>query len=48
MKIVTKNYKITISYDGTDLQGWQVQKTGRTVQGDIENALKNIFNKKSI
>ena len=41
-----KNYKITISYDGTDLQGWQVQKTGRTVQGDIENALKKIFNKK--
>ncbi len=41
-----KNYKITISYDGTDLQGWQVQKSGRTVQGDIENALKKIFNKK--
>ncbi len=41
-----KNYKITISYDGTSLHGWQVQKNARTVQGDIENALEKIFNKK--
>ncbi len=41
-----KNYKITISYDGTNLHGWQVQKNGRTVQGDIENALEKIFNQK--
>ena len=41
-----KNYKITISYDGTSLHGWQVQKNARTVQGDIENALEKIFNQK--
>ena len=39
-----KNYKIEISYDGTDLLGWQIRKTGRTVQGDIETALRKIFN----
>ena len=39
-----KNYKIEVSYDGTDLLGWQIQKKGRTVQGDIEAALKKIFN----
>ena len=39
-----KNYKIEISYDGTDLLGWQIQKKGRTVQGDIEAALRKIFN----
>ena len=41
-----KNYKITISYDGTSLHGWQIQKNSRTVQGDIENALEKIFNQK--
>ena len=41
-----KNYKITISYDGTSLHGWQIQKNSRTVQGDIENVLEKIFNQK--
>ena len=39
---------MTIEYDGTDLYGWQIQKKGRTVQGDIENALKKIFKNKNI
>ena len=34
---------MTIAYDGSDLYGWQIQKKGRTVQGDIEDALKKIF-----
>ncbi|MCF8111175.1 MAG: tRNA pseudouridine(38-40) synthase TruA [Desulfobacteraceae bacterium] len=34
-----KNFKLTIEYDGTDFNGWQVQKTGRTVQGETEAAL---------
>jgi len=34
---------MTIAYDGSDLYGWQVQKKGRTVQGDIETAFKKIF-----
>lgn len=34
-----KNFKITIEYDGGDYHGWQRQATGRTIQGEIENAL---------
>tara|TARA_Y100001970_G_C14259909_1_gene879501 strand:- start:37141 stop:37875 length:735 start_codon:yes stop_codon:yes gene_type:complete len=37
------NYKLEIIYDGTDFFGWQSQKNQRTVQGDIESALKNIL-----
>ena len=38
-----KNYKLTIQYDGSDFHGWQIQAKGRTVQGDIENALSVIY-----
>ncbi|HHY74343.1 MAG TPA: tRNA pseudouridine(38-40) synthase TruA [Bacillus bacterium] len=34
--------KCTIAYDGTDFSGFQVQPNDRTVQGDIENALKKL------
>ena len=34
---------MTIQYDGSDFHGWQVQAWGRTVQGDIENALSVIY-----
>jgi len=37
-----------IEYDGTDFLGWQIQKSGRTVQGELEFALKKIFNTDSI
>lgn len=33
-------YKLTLSYDGGKLCGWQVQNNARSVQGEIENALK--------
>ena len=39
---------MTIQYDGTDLHGWQVQKNGRTVQGELENALHKIFKNQRI
>ncbi|MDM8526264.1 tRNA pseudouridine(38-40) synthase TruA [Desulfococcaceae bacterium HSG8] len=34
-----KNFKLTIEYDGTAYHGWQIQKNGRTIQGEIEKAL---------
>ena len=34
-----KNFKITIEYDGGAYHGWQRQASGRTIQGEIENAL---------
>ena len=34
---------MTIHYDGNDFHGWQVQAKGRTVQGDIEDALSVIY-----
>ena len=33
-----------IQYDGSQYFGWQLQKDIRTVQGDIEQALKKIYN----
>ena len=38
-----KKYKLTIQYDGSDFHGWQVQDRGRTIQGDIEDALSVIY-----
>ncbi len=40
---LTRNYRLFIQYDGTRFSGWQVQTGGRTVQGDIELALSDIF-----
>ena len=35
--------KLTIAYDGTNYEGWQVQKTGTGVQAKIEAALAKLF-----
>lgn len=39
-----RNIRLTIEYDGTDFCGWQYQPNQRTVQGEIENAIKKITN----
>ncbi|AYC30582.1 tRNA pseudouridine(38-40) synthase TruA [Paenisporosarcina cavernae] len=35
-------WKMTISYDGTDFVGYQIQPNGRTVQEEIENVLSRM------
>jgi tRNA pseudouridine38-40 synthase len=40
-----QNYKIIISYDGTEYQGWQRQPEKRTIQGLLESALEKISGK---
>ncbi len=37
-----RTIKLTIEYDGTNYQGWQVQLRGQTIQGVIEEKLKNL------
>ena len=32
-------FKINIQYDGSDYHGWQVQKSDRSIQGELEGAL---------
>ena len=41
-----KRIKIIIEYDGSDYVGWQNQKNGKSIQGEIEKALLELFNKK--
>ena len=36
-------FKLTIAYDGTNYEGWQVQKIGLGVQQKIEEAFQQIF-----
>jgi len=42
------NFKLDISYDGTNFFGWQIQKNDRSVQGDITDAISKIFKVKDI
>ncbi|WP_420239411.1 tRNA pseudouridine(38-40) synthase TruA [Telmatobacter bradus] len=37
-----QNWKLTLSYDGTDFKGWQVQPGERTVQGELQATLGRI------
>lgn len=41
-------YLITISYDGTNFSGYQKQPKQRTIQEELEKALKEINNGKSV
>ncbi len=41
-----RNLKLTLSYDGTDFNGWQTQPEYRTVQETLENAIKAVTGNK--
>ncbi len=41
-----RRVKAVFEYDGTNYYGWQLQKGQRTIQGEIEQALKIIFKKR--
>ena len=38
-----KRHKIKIEYDATPFIGWQRQENGQSIQGAIEDSIKNIF-----
>jgi tRNA pseudouridine38-40 synthase len=38
----TRNWKLTLSYDGTDYHGWQVQPGRATIQGELQAALGRV------
>ena len=37
-----QNWKLTLAYDGTDFQGWQVQPGQPTIQGELQAALGRV------
>jgi tRNA pseudouridine38-40 synthase len=39
---VSRTFKLTIAYDGTEFIGWQRQATGRSIQGLLEDALSEL------
>ena len=39
-------YQILIEYVGTNYNGWQVQKKGKTIQSRIQNTISKIFKEK--
>lgn len=43
-----KRYKCTISYDGTQFSGFQIQPNKRTIQGEIERVLMKIHKNKHV
>jgi tRNA pseudouridine38-40 synthase len=39
-------FKLTIEYTGTRYSGWQIQKNARTVQGEIDRAVRTVTGRK--
>ena len=38
-----RNLKLTLAYDGTGFHGWQIQPGLRTIQGELQQALRKLF-----
>src|SRR5213595_3787023 len=48
-KIIPPNmsrFKLLIEYAGTRYSGWQIQKNARTVQGEIDRAVRTVTGRK--
>lgn len=43
-----RKIRLDLSYDGTDFEGWQIQKQGRTVQGELVKVLDSFHPGQSI
>ena len=41
-----RNLKITLSYDGTDFAGWQIQPDSPTIQGTLSSAIGRVTGEK--
>ncbi len=41
--MAVRNIKLTISYDGSDYHGWQIQPGERTIQGVLAEAIQNLI-----
>ena len=41
-------FKLTIEYDGTRYSGWQMQKGGKSIQGEIIDACRELFGSETI
>lgn len=41
-----KNIAVVLSYDGTNFNGWQIQKNGPSIQESMENAIFHLLKQK--
>ncbi|MGH2425539.1 MAG: tRNA pseudouridine(38-40) synthase TruA, partial [bacterium] len=46
MAETVRNIKLVIEYDGTGFSGWQRLSRGRSIQGEIEQAIRAVTRQK--
>lgn len=45
-KGIEKRIRLTVAYDGTNYHGWQVQKNGNTIEGELNRCLSELLQEK--